>query len=544
LSKAPVKDSDDPPPPISGAGLFAETLGRMTAFLQRRAGRPESVAGDLWEMIGQSSKAPICAFDHEFRLMGFNRAHSDEFFRIYGYRVKIGDVFPDLFLPDQAPIIRGFMARALEGEAFSVIEEFGDPSLNRPYWEILYAPLRDGSGRIVGAFHHAQDISARLRAEAELATAQEALRQSQKMEAVGQLTGGIAHDFNNLLMAVSGNLQLLGLRLPSDHPGRRYVDNMTLAAAKGAKLTGQLLAFSRTQKLHIQPVRLDLALRGALDLLGNALGPSVSVELRLSSPDGWVSTDPDQLGLALLNLALNARDALPDGGVIVVESGEASPDLRRRLPEGDYLAVRVVDTGVGMSPEVASRASEPFFTTKPAGKGTGLGLAQVYGFVRQSGGDLRIQSAPSRGAVIEFALPRVDAPREPASEPEAAAKAARANGRGRVVLVVDDDDGVRGLLVETLRAADFDVLEARTGEEGLAHLQTASPVAAIIDFIMPGMNGAEVARRARSLQPALPIIFVSGYFDTVALDGVADAVVLRKPFDLDSFNQAVAAALV
>jgi signal transduction histidine kinase/CheY-like chemotaxis protein len=488
----------------------------------------------LWEIIGQSGRAPICAFDKDFCLIAFNKAHSDEFFRIYGYRVQVGDDFPELFLPEQAPVIRGFMARALAGEIFSVVEEFGDPSLDRPYWEIWYAPLRDQSGAIIGAFHHAQDISARLRAEAELRAAQDALRQSQKMEAVGQLTGGIAHDFNNLLMAISGNLHLLLRKLPEDHPAHKFAANAAGATEKGSKLTSQLLAFSRTQKLNIRPVELDPVLRHANALVGNAMGPTMAMEFYLQAEASWAATDPDQLELAILNLALNARDAMPEGGLLKVES---------LCDDSNYLTIRVTDTGVGMTPEVLSHAVEPFFSTKERGKGTGLGLAQVYGFANQCGGDLKIRSQLGVGTAIDIRLPRVAAPGEIVVQPAEALAPQPERGNGQTVLVIDDDDGVRAVLVETLMAAGFDVLEANGGEQGLKHLETVTPDAAIIDFIMPGMNGDEVARRLQRAVPDLPIIFVSGYFDTLALDGISGAVVLRKPFNIDGLNQAVADAL-
>ena len=275
---------------------------------------------DLWEIIGQSGASPICAFDKDCRLIAFNRAHSDEFFRIYAYRVQIGDIFPDLFLPEQASVIRGFMERALKGEIFTVVEEFGDPDVVRPYWEIHYAPLRDAAGEIIGAFHHAQDITGRLRAEAELRSAQDTMRQSQKMEAIGQLTGGIAHDFNNLLMAIGGNLELLSMKLRADHPARKYVENASLAASKGARLTSQLLAFSRTQKMDIRPAELDPALEAAIGLLGATLGPMVELEIRLGAGGFWAATATDQLDLAILNLAMNARDAMPNGGKLTFSS--------------------------------------------------------------------------------------------------------------------------------------------------------------------------------------------------------------------------------
>jgi signal transduction histidine kinase len=491
------------------------------------------VENKLWEIIGQSDRSPICAFDHDFRLIGFNQAHSDEFFRIYGYRVKLGDVFPDLFLPEQAAVIRSFMARALTGEVFSVVEEFGDPTFDRPYWEIWYAPLRDDDGHIVGAFHHAQDISARLRLQVDLSAAQDALRQAQKMEAVGQLTGGIAHDFNNLLMAIVGNLQLLAKRIPEDHPGRRFVDSAASAADKGSKLTGQLLAFSRTQKLTIQPSVLDPVLEKTRELVRTALPPAIEMTFVLDGGEACVFTDPDQLELAILNLALNARDAMPGGGALRVESRADGPD---------HYLVTVADTGGGMTPEVVRQAIEPFFTTKERGKGTGLGLAQVYGFVIQCGGSLRIDSAPGAGTRIELRFKRAEAPKAPVVEADAAPVEV-VEGAGQTVLVIDDDDSVRAVLVETLKGAGYSVVEAADGLEGLAKLDAVKPDVAVVDFLMPGMNGDEVGRRLQRTMPKLPILFVSGYYDTLALDGISGAAVLRKPFDDRTLLSAVAGAL-
>jgi CheY-like chemotaxis protein len=379
--------------------------------------------------------------------------------------------------------------------------------------------------------------------------------QAQRMEALGQLTGGIAHDFNNLLMAIGGNLYLLTGRLPEDHPARRYANNASLATERGSRLTSQLLAFSRTQKMDIRPVELDPALSEARALLGSAMGPSIQVRLRLEAKGCWTLTDPDQLQLAILNLAVNARDAMPDGGSLTVVSGvRAAPSGNHGggndeggkgeggagRDQAGYLSIQVRDTGEGMSREVAERAAEPFFTAKARGKGAGLGLAQVYGFVRQSQGDMRIESELGVGTTIELLLPRVTPPDAPPTPPVLAAAGVPGRpGGGRPILVIDDDDGVRAVLTEALGEAGFTVAEATSGEEGLRRLETIKPAAAIIDFIMPGMNGAEVARRAQAILPDLPIVFVSGYFDTVAVDGVNNAVVLRKPLDLTQLRTTV-----
>ena len=380
----------------------------------------------------------------------------------------------------------------------------------------------------------------------ERARAEAALNRAQRMEAVGQLTGGIAHDFNNLLMAVGGNLQLLTKRLAGDHPARRYAVNASDAVNKGAKLTAQLLAFSRTQRLQARPVEIDPVLTSARDLIGVSLGPLVEVRMQLGAEDGWASTDPDQLELAVLNLALNARDAMPDGGVLTVSSGPCRARLSPEGDEDDYVSVLVSDTGEGMSPDVAEKAVEPFFTTKERGRGTGLGLAQVYGFVRQCGGDLRIESEPGRGTTIHLLFPCARPPARIASVNVSSGVdptlSRRAEER-RTLLVIDDDDSVRAVLVEALRGAGYEVTEARNGQAGLDALERLQPSAAIIDFIMPGMNGAEVARRARLVMPELPVVFVSGYFDTAALEGISGATIVRKPIDLEGLQRTITSVL-
>ena len=377
------------------------------------------------------------------------------------------------------------------------------------------------------------------------AKAEAAMYRAQRMEAVGQLTGGIAHDFNNLLMAVRGNLELMQRKLsPDEERLHRYLDNAITATDKGAKVTAQLLAFSRSQKLQLRPVELDPVLICARELIGSSLGPLVDIHLALDTTAAWAVTDPDQLELAILNLAVNARDAMPDGGTLRIESSPCRTRLGAEADDSPYISIRVIDSGTGMAEDVAAHAIEPFFTTKERDKGTGLGLAQVYGFVRQCGGDMRIVSAVGAGTSVEILLPCAEpsllaSPKESGSRQMPTVRA----GTGQEVLVVDDDDAVRAVIVDALTAAGFKVLEASSGEAGLSLLEAAFPVAAVIDFLMPGMNGAEVARLAQRRRPGLPVVFVSGYSDTVALDGIVGAVVLRKPFDIGALDRALRSVL-
>jgi signal transduction histidine kinase len=356
---------------------------------------------------------------------------------------------------------------------------------------------------------------------------EDSMHRAQRLEAMGQLTGGIAHDFNNLLMGISGNLELIKRKLPPDSGAVNNVARASQATEKGIKLTAQLLAFSRTQRLDVQALELAIALQSVRELIGTTLGPQVEVLIDVPNEDLWVQTDPLQFELAILNLALNARDAMPEGGLFTVRVVEPVHSSDRP----SMVAVRVSDTGSGMSPEVMKKACEPFFTTKEHGKGTGLGLAQVYGLCRQCGGDLRISSEPGQGTVFELLLPLASAPTE-STLYVAPAVASERQILQEPILVVDDDENVRSVMAEYLRSADYAVLEASNGSAALDILIANKCSAAVVDFLMPGMNGADFGRRAQLVQPGLPLIFVSGYSDTLALDAIGSAVVIRKPFEL------------
>jgi signal transduction histidine kinase len=383
-----------------------------------------------------------------------------------------------------------------------------------------------------------REIAERERAEA-------ALLQAQKMEAVGQLTGGIAHDFNNLLQAMSGTLDLIAHKPGNADQVRKWAQRGLQAAQRGTRLTGQLLAFSRVQKLDLRPVPLAAMIEDLLELLSRSLGPSVRIETDIHSGGDAVVADRTQLELALLNLAINARDAMPEGGTLSIRSrvnDSCDPDI---FPEG-CIDISVSDTGSGMAPEVVERAFEPFFTTKGVGKGTGLGLSMVYGVAKQSGGEARIDTRPGEGTTVIVTLRRVSggdagaAPETPAAGE--GADASSGGGGGRTVLIVDDDDDVRTTLRYALEALDYAVVEAVDGPSALALLREGRPDLAIVDFAMPGMNGAEVAREARALHPDLPVLFASGYADTEALQGAlgSEMPLLRKPFQVSELAAMVA----
>jgi signal transduction histidine kinase len=370
-----------------------------------------------------------------------------------------------------------------------------------------------------------QEIAQREKAEA-------ALLQAQKMEAVGQLTGGLAHDFNNLLTAVVGNLDLIRTR--STEPRiARMAENAFKAAERGSKLTAQLLAFSRTQKLATEAVNLNQLIKGMYELLNQSLGANVRIETKLDPSAPAVIADANQLEVGILNLAINARDAMPDGGMLTIATSVEESNDR-------IIVLSVSDTGTGMPPDVIARAFDPFFTTKPPGKGTGLGLSQVYGIVRQMGGDIDIESKVGEGTSVRLLLRRSDPVNNVADENERHLQ----NGHFERILVVDDDHDVRAIMVSFLSDIGYLVHEADHGAAALALQERVKPQLMIIDFAMPGTNGADIVKAARAIQPSLSILFVSGYADSGALEAaVGSAPFLRKPFRPAELASAVRAAL-
>jgi signal transduction histidine kinase len=379
------------------------------------------------------------------------------------------------------------------------------------------------------------EIAERERAEARLI-------QAQKMEAVGQLTGGIAHDFNNLLTAVVGSLDLL-LRRTDDEKLTRLAGNALQAAERGAKLTAQLLAFSRRQRLSPAPIQPNDIVAGMSDLLGRTIGPHVEVETRLE-PDLWKAlADETQLEVVLLNLAINARDAMPSGGSLIISTANVAsvpPPLAAELAPGQYVAVAVADTGCGMSPAVLARAFEPFFTTKEQGKGTGLGLAQLYGFAKQSGGAVRIESQEGEGTIVTLYLPRTH--RETAA-PIATVAEAKPLHRARI-LVVDDDDDVRQVATALVEEIGYEVVGAPSGPAALEELEPGRFALLLTDIAMPGMTGVDLARRVREIDPSLPIMFASGYADVETFGAeLANERVLKKPYRIADLANRIEAVL-
>jgi PAS domain S-box-containing protein len=393
--------------------------------------------------------------------------------------------------------------------------------------ELAVGEAMSGGQRIFTGF--IRDLTSRHRMEAEL-------RQAQKMEAVGQLTGGLAHDFNNLLTVITGNLEMLEDKV-TDPRQRELVAEAQAAADDGAKLTGQLLAFGRRQALNPQLTDIGVIVSSFSDLLRRTLGEAIEFRTIVSGSANLVSVDTSQFQNALLNLVLNARDAMPQGGKLTVEISRTRIDLdyAQMYPEvrpGTYVLISVTDTGQGMSPEVKQRAFEPFFTTKPTGQGTGLGLSMVYGFVKQSGGHVQIYSDVGRGTSIRLFLPAA-AP-EAASPQAPAAESTQAPTGQEAILVVEDDARVRRVTVARLRDAGYRIIEASTGPQALALLDTHPEVDVLFtDVVMPGgMNGDELARRVRERRPDIKVLFTSGYAEPLVAgrEQAESGAWLRKPY--------------
>jgi PAS domain S-box-containing protein len=438
--------------------------------------------------------------------------------------------------PQHKALMKKAVKQAAGGKLFVQevrMEREGAPTA---HLDVSVQPVHGPDGKVIYLLFEARDIT-------DLKLAQEQLRQSQKMEALGQLTGGIAHDFNNLLTVVVGGLDIIAKRA-EDEKLKRYAENALGAADRGARLTAQLLAFSRVQRLEVRPTFVAPLIHNMRPLLKNVLGPGINKEYDLDEALMPVMADPTQLEVAILNLAINARDAMPDGGVLTFSSRTLDVAGDAELEDGEYVQLCISDTGTGMPPEVVERAFEPFFTTKEVGKGTGLGLSMVYGMARQSGGAARIESRPGEGTAVKLLFRKAegDAAKDAAATADQAPP--DAGMQTASVLVIDDDPDVRAFIAAALEEHGYRVREAGDGKEGLAEIERDKPDLVIVDFLMPGLSGAEVARRIRAKLPKQPILFVSGYSETDAVKRTApDAPLLTKPFRADALAKAVRAAL-
>jgi PAS domain S-box-containing protein len=465
--------------------------------------------------------------------------------RIKGYAPEeiIGRHFSQLYTAEDRA--RGLPGRALETAAREGRFESEGWRLRKDasrFWaHVVIDPIRASDGTLLGFAKITRDITERKAAQDSLDRAREALFQSQKMEAVGQLTGGVAHDFNNLLMAVLGSLELLRKRLPDDPQQMRLLDNAILGAKRGATLTQRMLAFARRQDLDAQPLDLSVLVHGMGELLERSLGMDVQIEMVFPASLPRIVADQNQLELALLNLCVNARDAMKDGGSIRISAREerVGPNRTSGLAAGEYICLAVIDTGEGMDAETLARATEPFFTTKGVGKGTGLGLSMVHGMAEQMGGRLILKSRPGEGTMAEIWLPGV---KETAPAGRAQAETTREPARaagGLRILAVDDDRLVLFNTTAMLEDLGHTVVEAVSGEEALELLREHHFDLVITDQSMPRMTGVQLMEAIGAGWPDLPVILATGYAEIPG--GVqVKAPRLSKPFTEKELAQAVA----
>jgi signal transduction histidine kinase len=438
-----------------------------------------------------------------------------------------------------------FIQKPIEADVLrSKANVFFDLHRQRRQLEASRQALADAASRLEDQVRERtaelEDALARLQAEtAERERVESSLRQVQKMEAVGQLTGGIAHDFNNMLTGITGSLDLMRRRIAEGRIDQldRYMDAASTSAERAAALTHRLLAFARRQSLDPRSVEVNDLIRSISALIEQAVDEAVEFRLVLAPDLPWGHIDANQLENAILNLAINARDAMPNGGVLTVETklvalDEAALAAWQGLSPGRYLMIAVSDTGVGMAPALIEKAFDPFFTTKPVGQGTGLGLSMVYGFARQSGGAVRIDSQIDVGTSVTLFLPTTEA-RAPAG-PEAAVRAPR--GDGQRVLVVEDDPAVRMLVREVLAELQYQPVEFSDPLAALPYLASPEPIDLMIsDVGLPGMNGRQLAETARAHRPDLPILFITGYAENAAIRAGflgANMAMVSKPFSL------------
>jgi PAS domain S-box-containing protein len=434
--------------------------------------------------------------------------------RIKGYTAEeiVGRHFSQFYTPEDRAA--GLPSRALaiaadegryEGEGWRIRKD------GSRFWaSVVIDRILDSEGKLIGFAKITRDMSEKRRAEEALEQARAALAQAQKMEAVGQLTGGVAHDFNNLLTVITNSLDLLEGRVRSDAQTRRIIDSAQRAAERGARLTAQLLAFSRRQPLRPEIHNINGLIEGFEAVLRRACPEPIEIEMSLAPLSLAADIDSAQFETALLNLVVNARDAMPNGGGLRISTklktiGAAKAKTMSGIAPGEYVVVSVADTGEGMPPDVVNRVFEPFFTTKEVGKGSGLGLSQVYGFVTQSGGHVAIDSTPESGTTVALYLPAAGRPSRRSDEEKPPVM-------GRI-LVVEDDPEVLDVTVETLRGFGWEVLTAPDGPSALSVLRRDADIDVLFsDIVMPrGMNGLELARQARRLRPQLRVLLASGY---------------------------------
>ena len=543
-----------------GAGVLALFVMAFGAFELvkafrdvRRAAEEQRISEEQFRLfVSGVTDYAVYTMDPVGRVTSWNAGAE----RIKGYAAReiLGRNFARFYT--EADQKAGVPARALETAAREGRWETEARRVRKNgtvFWaHVVLDPIRDSSGRLLGFVKVTRDVSERRAQQEALEQARSALAQAQKMEAVGQLTGGIAHDFNNLLTVIMGSLEALERRL---HSGRldvtKFIETARRGAERAADLVQRLLTFARRQPLEPRPVQPNRLVASVAGWVRRGLSESITLETLLAPGAWWISADQSQLESAILNLALNARDAMPAGGRLTIETANTLLDgaYARANPDvapGEYTMISVTDTGAGMTPDTIARAFEPFFTTKDVGAGSGLGLSQVYGFVKQSRGHVKIYSEPGTGTTVKLYFRRLEGP-VPEDTSDEAAPSAQMKG-GEAILLVEDDDDVRRFTAESLGELGYRVRQARDAASALQALEEPEPVDLLFtDIGLPGgVNGRELADAARKRKPRLKVLFTSGYArDTVVKQGVLDTSFdfVGKPFTQTGLARRVREAL-
>jgi len=495
------------------AGLLRSTVRQ--AFERHRLGRDLATERALLRGLLDHAQDAISFKDAAGRFVRLNGRKA----ALLGHDVaaSLGRREDELLGPKAEAVTAADAAAVRSGAVAESLISDG-PTGAEQWSHVTRVPIRDASGAISHLAMLERDVT-------EQRTLEARLRQSDKMQALGTLAGGIAHDFNNLLTAILGSLELAGPKVADQPRVQRLIENARGAAERGASLTKRLLSFSRAHDLQARPVDVNTLITGMSDLFGRSLGGLVTVRTDLEDGLPAVQVDPDQLELAVLNLCINARDAMPDGGAITVATRRLAISGDPEIADGPYLGISVTDEGTGIPEEILRRVCEPFFTTKAVGQGTGLGLAMVFGLAQQSKGRLVIDSVVGRGTRVELALPFADQAPEQAAEASGAVPVA---GRRARVLIVDDDPQVRHVTASFLTAFGHSTTEAGDGEAALRLLQDGRYDIVVADLAMPGMSGIDLAAEIRDRDPGLPVLILTGHAEAMQIPD--DLPVLTKPF--------------
>ena len=548
FSYSPVRDESG-----KVAGMFCavqETTRRVLAeralrdlndTLERRVTEALAQRKILADIV-EGTNAFVQVSDLDYRWLAINRAAADEFERIFGKRPKVGASMLELLgdQPDHQAAVKAVWSRALAGEEFTAVEEFGELSRDRRFYEMRYNTLRDATGEQIGAYQFVYDVTERLRDQERLHHAEQALRQAQRLESLGQLTGGVAHDFNNLLAVFASGVQVLE-RNPTAQQRESILGAMRRAVARGTGLTRHLLAFSRRRPVNPESVDLAAHLGAMREMLASSLRGDIEVEMKFD-PDLWhVEIDAGEMELAVVNLCVNARDAMPAGGTIRiaaenVRSVDGSP--------AESVQLSVADTGTGIPGDIVARVFDPFFTTKDVGKGSGLGLAQVYGFAQQSGGRVSIDSEVGVGTVVTLSLPKAPHAAIAARKAEVAPAppiVVQSTTRRGQVLLVEDDNEVAAVAREMLGVLGFGVIHVSDAIAALDALGNPGSIDVVFsDIMMPGgISGLDFAHEVRRRHPTLPIVLATGYPESAAGSKEGEFVLLLKPYSLEALSAAL-----